>query len=61
MHLKQRGVTRALVLKANEAMLKSSSQTGMFVRKGDINRRVRLTSQEINTAYAAAVKELNAA
>lgn len=62
MHVKPKGVTRALVLKANEAMVRSSSQAGAPAKKSNaINCRTRLTSHEINSAYAAAVKELSAA
>lgn len=61
MSLKNKGVTRALVLKANEAMLHSPKGGSMAAKAVQGQRRTRLTGREINSAYAAAVKALNTA
>jgi len=61
MSMKSKGVTRALVLKANEAMLRAPKGTSVEAKSLRVQRRVRLTGREINSAYAAAVKALNTA
>ncbi|MCK9985641.1 MAG: hypothetical protein AzoDbin1_02113 [Azoarcus sp.] len=61
MHSKHKVATRSLVLKANAALIRSSSGTFVIEKSTEVAKRPRLTSQEINKAYATAVKELDAA